>query len=105
MTVGEGIERPREHALLVDLGCDLGQGFLLGRPLNAVHTTELLTAAVAHFDVFGRLAASGPRTPAELRADLGLAERPAVVLLTVVGLAAVNEALVTVRVLSVAFSS
>jgi SAM-dependent methyltransferase len=42
---------------------------------------ELLTAAVAHFDVFGRLAA-GPRTADELRADLGLAERPATVLFT-----------------------
>src|SRR4051794_3978648 len=45
------------------------------------HGTELLTAAVAHFDVFGRLAA-GPRTPEDLRSELGLAERPAVVLLT-----------------------
>jgi hypothetical protein len=45
------------------------------------HGTELLTAAVAHFDVFGRLAA-GPRTPEDLRDELGLAERPAVVLLT-----------------------
>jgi SAM-dependent methyltransferase len=45
------------------------------------HGTELLTAAVAHFNVFGRLAA-GPRSPAELRQELGLAERPALVLLT-----------------------
>lgn len=43
--------------------------------------TELLTAAVAHFDLFGRLAA-GPLPPEELRAALGLAERPAVVLVT-----------------------
>ncbi len=45
------------------------------------YATELLTAAVAHFDVFGRLA-SGPRAPDDLRRELGLAERPAVVLLT-----------------------
>jgi SAM-dependent methyltransferase len=45
------------------------------------HATELLTAAVAHFNVFGRLAAR-PMTADELRRDLGLAERPAVVLLT-----------------------
>jgi predicted O-methyltransferase YrrM len=45
------------------------------------YATELLTAAVAHFDVFGRLA-GGPRSFDDLRADLGLAERPAVVLLT-----------------------
>jgi hypothetical protein len=45
------------------------------------YATELLTAAVAHFDVFGRLAA-GPRAVADLRTELGLAERPAAVLLT-----------------------
>ena len=43
--------------------------------------SELLTAAVAHFGVFARLAA-GPMAPAELGAALGLAERPATVLLT-----------------------
>lgn len=43
--------------------------------------TELLTAAVAHFDLFGRLAAR-PRTLAELQVDLSLAERPAIILTT-----------------------
>ncbi len=43
--------------------------------------TELLTAAVAHFNVFGRLAA-GPKSAEALREELELAERPAVVLLT-----------------------
>src|SRR5579884_2842176 len=43
--------------------------------------TELLTAAVAHFQVFARLAA-GPRPVDDLHRELGLAERPAVVLLT-----------------------
>src|SRR5262249_26350040 len=43
--------------------------------------TELLTAAVAHFDVFGALA-QRPRSLAELRDHLQLAERPAVVLTT-----------------------
>ena len=43
--------------------------------------TELLTAAVAHFQVFGRLA-SAPRPLETLRHELGLAERPAVVLIT-----------------------
>ena len=43
--------------------------------------TELLTAAVAHFNLFGRLA-DGPRTSVELAADLGLADRAACVLLT-----------------------
>jgi EAL domain-containing protein (putative c-di-GMP-specific phosphodiesterase class I) len=31
-TVAEGIESPEQLALLRELGCDLGQGFLLGRP-------------------------------------------------------------------------
>lgn len=43
--------------------------------------TELLTAAVSHFDLFGRLARQ-PRTLVELQADLNLAQRPAVVLTT-----------------------
>jgi ubiquinone/menaquinone biosynthesis C-methylase UbiE len=42
---------------------------------------ELLTAAVAHFDVFGRLA-GGPLAAAALRDALGLAARPATVLFT-----------------------
>ncbi|HZT83242.1 MAG TPA: methyltransferase, partial [Gemmataceae bacterium] len=45
------------------------------------YATELLTAAVAHFDLFAVLAA-GPLPFEELRGRLGLAERPAVVLLT-----------------------
>ena len=45
------------------------------------YATELLTAAVAHFNLFGRLVAK-PMTPAELGAALGLAERPLTVLLT-----------------------
>jgi hypothetical protein len=43
--------------------------------------TELLTAAAAHFDLFGRLARR-PMTSEELAADLALANRPAVVLFT-----------------------
>ena len=43
--------------------------------------SELLTAAVAHFDLFTRLARA-PRTLAELQGDLGLARRPAIVLTT-----------------------
>lgn len=42
---------------------------------------ELLTAAVAHFDLFRRLA-DRPKSQEVLRAELGLAERPMVVLIT-----------------------
>jgi predicted O-methyltransferase YrrM len=45
------------------------------------YATELLTAAVAHFNLFGRLSEQS-MTPAELGRALGLAERPTVVLLT-----------------------
>jgi predicted O-methyltransferase YrrM len=45
------------------------------------HATELLTAAVAHFNVFGRLA-SGPLPERDLRQALSLEERPFVVLTT-----------------------
>lgn len=45
------------------------------------HATELLTIAVAHFDLFGRLANTA-RSAEDLRAELGLAERPFLVLTT-----------------------
>ncbi len=43
--------------------------------------TDLLTAAVSHFDLFGRLA-KRPCSLAELQLELGIAERPAIVLTT-----------------------
>ena len=46
-TVGEGIERADQLALLTDLGCDLGQGFLLGRPLDSAAATALLAEEFA----------------------------------------------------------
>ncbi len=45
------------------------------------HGTEVLTAAVAHFHVFEKLS-HGPMTFDQLRRDLELAERPAIVLIT-----------------------
>ena len=43
-TVAEGIEREDQRELLTRLGCDLGQGYLLGRPLDSDAATELLAA-------------------------------------------------------------
>jgi len=43
--------------------------------------TELLTAAIAHFNLFGRLEAA-PLSFGDLRRELRLEERPALVLLT-----------------------
>ena len=31
-TIGEGIENEQQAAVLCDLGCEHGQGYLLGRP-------------------------------------------------------------------------
>ncbi len=45
------------------------------------YATDLLTAAVAHFNVFDRLA-DAPLKRSELRSALGLAERPMIVLTT-----------------------
>lgn len=45
------------------------------------HGSELLTIAVAHFDLFGRLS-RGPIPQEDLRTQLGLESRPAVVLFT-----------------------
>jgi EAL domain-containing protein (putative c-di-GMP-specific phosphodiesterase class I) len=43
-TIGEGIERREQHDLLIELGCDLGQGYHLGRPLDAAGAEQLLAA-------------------------------------------------------------
>jgi diguanylate cyclase (GGDEF)-like protein len=40
--VAEGIERPEQRKLLLELGCELGQGHLLGEPLDAAATDALL---------------------------------------------------------------
>ena len=58
-TVAEGIERPEQLALLTELGCDLGQGFLLGRPLDAPGTGRLLRAQ----PVDGGIAGPRPDAP------------------------------------------
>jgi EAL domain-containing protein (putative c-di-GMP-specific phosphodiesterase class I) len=44
LTVAEGIETAEQRELLEVAGCDVGQGFLLGRPADAEATTELLAA-------------------------------------------------------------
>ena len=33
--VAEGVETPADRALLVDAGCDFGQGYLFARPMPA----------------------------------------------------------------------
>jgi len=54
----------------------------LYRVRDGVYAADLLIAAVAELDLFSWMAARGPLRAADLRAGLGLAERPADVLLT-----------------------
>ena len=66
------------------------------------YATELLTAAITPLDVFARLARA-PRTFEEWRGDLGLAERPAQVLLTALrafGLIAIENSRLTLTPLA-----
>lgn len=42
--VGEGVETEREQALLTDMGCDLGQGYLYGKPMLAHELIALVSA-------------------------------------------------------------
>ncbi len=43
-TVAEGVETPEQHAELVALGCDLGQGYLYARPMDREALAALLAA-------------------------------------------------------------
>jgi diguanylate cyclase (GGDEF)-like protein/PAS domain S-box-containing protein len=45
--VGEGIETDEAYQLLVESGCDYGQGFLMGRPMPAAELTALAAATRA----------------------------------------------------------
>jgi EAL domain-containing protein (putative c-di-GMP-specific phosphodiesterase class I) len=40
----EGIERKSQRRLLTELGCNLGQGSLLGRPMTAPQVVEFLSS-------------------------------------------------------------
>ncbi|WP_299820271.1 EAL domain-containing protein [uncultured Jannaschia sp.] len=43
LTIGEGVETPEQLARLTELGCDVAQGFLLGRPLAQDVASALVT--------------------------------------------------------------
>jgi diguanylate cyclase (GGDEF)-like protein len=45
MTIAEGIETADQHEFLVALGCDLGQGYLLGRPGDTAEAAQLVRRA------------------------------------------------------------
>jgi EAL domain-containing protein (putative c-di-GMP-specific phosphodiesterase class I) len=44
--VAEGIEYPEQWSRLHELGCDLGQGFLFSRPMDAEGTLDYLRSTV-----------------------------------------------------------
>ena len=58
--IAEGIETPAQMAQLLALGCELGQGYLLARPLSAEMAGALAQAEAA------ALASASPRQPAPL---------------------------------------
>jgi EAL domain-containing protein (putative c-di-GMP-specific phosphodiesterase class I) len=59
-TIAEGIERISQDTVLRQLGCRLGQGYLLGEPLDARSTEELLRSSPPARPV-GSTRAHGPR--------------------------------------------
>jgi EAL domain-containing protein (putative c-di-GMP-specific phosphodiesterase class I) len=48
VVVAEGVESPEQYALLLDLNCQLGQGYLFSRPLNKEGVDELIET-ILHF--------------------------------------------------------
>jgi EAL domain-containing protein (putative c-di-GMP-specific phosphodiesterase class I) len=53
--VAEGIETERQVERLLELGCDLGQGYLFSRPVPAARTAGLLRASNARPRVLRRV--------------------------------------------------
>jgi EAL domain-containing protein (putative c-di-GMP-specific phosphodiesterase class I) len=45
-TVGEGIERPHQLGLLRSVDCELGQGYLFAKPLDADQLGEILSRSL-----------------------------------------------------------
>ena len=42
LVIAEGVERPRQHELLANAGCDYAQGYLFSKPVGAARLEELL---------------------------------------------------------------
>ncbi|WP_397469424.1 methyltransferase [Pseudonocardia charpentierae] len=68
--------------LVVVVAAGVPDPTVLYRVRDGAYAADLLIAAVVKFDLFTWLTAHGPVTSSDLRAGLGLAERPADVLLT-----------------------
>jgi len=50
-TVGEGVETPAQASMLLWLGCDLGQGWLYGKPAVSEEIPRMLAAAPQTFEL------------------------------------------------------
>ena len=68
-----GIETPSQFDSLSELGCSVGQGFHLGRPLTAPQVDALLDQVVRH----GSAAACGHRPSGDRGTRDGAAREPA----------------------------
>jgi EAL domain-containing protein (putative c-di-GMP-specific phosphodiesterase class I) len=64
--VAEGIETQEQRDLLAELGCEIGQGYLLGRPADAASTASLIAGVATHRR---RSADDGDRAALRLRLD------------------------------------
>lgn len=51
-TVAEGIETPEEASMLIWLGCDMGQGWLYGRPAPAAEIRRMLSTPPQTYPTF-----------------------------------------------------
>ena len=60
ITVAEGVEEPETAALLRDLGCDIGQGWLFGRPGSAEASGALLHCCMDRATDAGNQPSTGP---------------------------------------------
>ena len=67
--VAEGLESAAQAEALVACGCDLAQGFHLGRPLDAEATRALIVAAADR----ARAAATGPARVRRFRSSSSIA--------------------------------
>jgi diguanylate cyclase (GGDEF)-like protein/PAS domain S-box-containing protein len=45
ITIAEGVERPEQRCVLAELGCDLAQGYLLGRPSQQIPDADAASPA------------------------------------------------------------
>ncbi len=52
-SIAEGIETPAQLALIRDLGCELGQGYLFSRPVPAAEIADLLTGGAGFAEATG----------------------------------------------------